>query len=514
MKKTISIFLTALLCCAMAFSVTFTASAKFNQEAKPKVGDTVAVLHTNYGDIAMSFFPKYAPKGVENFQTLAKEKKYNNSIFHRVIKKFMIQGGDYTNGDGTGGESCWGKEFENECVDELKNIRGAVAYANSGPDTNGSQFFINLVKNAHLDGNYTVFGQVFAGMDVVDLISNCEVTVNSGGESSSPINDVKLESVEITKYTKNMENSLKSATDPYEGVKSTTTATEATEATETTTVASTDSTTANNEDSDEPFNFIPIIVTVGVLAIIFACFAIPYGIQDKKKKKAKAEAKAAMKADPDYKKKKSKKKDRGHSSHDSHESHSSNRRDNSKSDNRKAEKSSKRSDKSKSHSEKKKHTGLKTFIVIIIILGALCGGVYAYFGHIPTKEDIQSLLPVSDSAEPTSSNSIHETLVAITVSGDTVTYNGEVLSSVDELNNRLSKETDPTISLINNDANASTYNKVVEIVNNYGGNFETMDEDNTNPSINTEENSTEENTTESVAESTTEPTSESTSSAE
>lgn len=211
------------------------------------------------------------------------------------------------------------------------------------------------------------------------------------------------------------------------------------------------------------------------------------------------------------KKKKSKKKDRGHSSH---ESHSSNRRDNSKSDNRKAEKSSKRSDKNKGHSEKKKHTGLKTFVVIIIILGALCGGVYAYFGHIPTKEDIQSILPVSDSTEPTSSNSIHETLVAITVSGDTVTYNGEVLSSVDELNNRLSKETDPTISLINNDANASTYNKVVEIVNNYGGNFETMDEDNTNPSINTEENSTEENTTESVAESTTEPTSESTSSAE
>lgn len=214
------------------------------------------------------------------------------------------------------------------------------------------------------------------------------------------------------------------------------------------------------------------------------------------------------------KKKKSKKKDRGHSSHNSHENHSSNRRDNSKSSDRKAEKSSKRNDKNKGHSEKKKHTGLKTFIVIIIILGALCGGVYAYFGHIPTKEDIQSLLPMSDSAEPTSSASIHETLVAITVSGDTVTYNGEVLSSVDELNDRLSKETDPTISLINNDANASTYNKVVEIVNNYGGNFETMDEDNTNPSINTEENFTEENTTESVAESTTEPTSESTSSAE
>ena len=96
------------------------------------------------------------------------------------------------------------------------------------------------------------------------------------------------------------------------------------------------------------------------------------------------------------KKKKSKKKDRGHSSHDSHESHNSNRRDNSKSDNRKAEKSSKRSDKNNGRSEKKKHTGLKTFVVIIIILGALCGGVYAYFGHIPTKEDIQSILPISN----------------------------------------------------------------------------------------------------------------------
>lgn len=300
MKKTVSILLTLLLCCSMAFSVTFTASAKFNQEAGPKSGDTVAIMHTNYGDIALSFFPDYAPKGVENFQTLAKDNKYDNTIFHRVIKDFMIQGGDYTNSDGTGGESCWGKEFENECVDELSHIRGSVAYANAGADTNGSQFFINSVDNSsNLDGNYTVFGQVFAGMEVVDLISDCEVTYNTSGESSSPVNEVKLESVEVTKYEKGMEDDLKSATNPYEGMETTTTVAQ----TEETTAVS----TTENSD-DEPFNFIPIIVTVGILAVIFACFAIPYGIQDRKRKKAKAEAKAAQKANPDYKKKKSKKK--------------------------------------------------------------------------------------------------------------------------------------------------------------------------------------------------------------
>lgn len=305
MKKTLSIFLTTLLCCAMAFSVTFTTSAKttkFNQEAGPKAGDTVAIMHTNYGDIALSFFPDYAPKGVENFQTLAKEKKYDNTIFHRVIQNFMIQGGDYTNSDGTGGESCWGTEFENECVDELSHIRGSVAYANAGADTNGSQFFINSVDNSsNLDGDYTVFGQVFAGMEVVDLISACDVTYNTSGENSSPVNEVKLESVEVTKYEKGMEDDLKSATNPYEGMETTTVA----ETEETTTISTTETTESSD---DEPFNFIPIIVTVGILAVIFACFAIPYGIQDRKRKKAKAEAKAAQKANPDYKKKKSKKK--------------------------------------------------------------------------------------------------------------------------------------------------------------------------------------------------------------
>ena len=303
MKKIISVLLVTMLCSAMALSTVITTSAAFNQEAKPKKGDTVAVLHTNYGDIAISFFPKYAPKGVENFQTLAKDGKYNNTIFHRIIKDFMIQGGDFTNSDGTGGESCWGKPFENECVDELSNIRGSVAYANSGADTNGSQFYINSVDNsASLDNGYTVFGQVFAGMDVVDLISDCEKTIGNDGNQSSPINTVELKSVDIEKYTTGMEDDLTTATDPYEGKKST--------SAESTTSADNGSKDATPEykSDDEPFNFIPIIVTVGVLAVIFACFAIPYAVQDRKKKKAKAEAKAKMKAHPDYKKKKSTKK--------------------------------------------------------------------------------------------------------------------------------------------------------------------------------------------------------------
>lgn len=299
MKKFLSILFAAALCVsAMMFTVVSAETA--NQKADPQKGDTVAVLHTNYGDIAMSFFADAAPKGVENFITLAKDGKYDNTIFHRVVEDFMIQGGDYTNSDGTGGESCWGEDFELECVDYLSNIRGSVAYANRGENTNSSQFYINSKDNSSaLDGSYTVFGQVFSGMEVVDLISACEKSLSSSGELSVPVNQVKLESVEITKYSSGLTDSLAAATDPYEGVK----ATDGTDA-----PAEKADSSAGGSDDDEPFNFIPIIVAVGVIAVIFASFAIPYGISDRKKKKARAEAKARMKSAPDYKKKKSKKK--------------------------------------------------------------------------------------------------------------------------------------------------------------------------------------------------------------
>lgn len=109
----------------------------------PEAGEEVAILHTSMGDISLRFFPEAAPKTVENFLTHAKEGYYDGLTFHRVISDFMIQGGD-PNGDGTGGESIYdGEAFEDEFSNKLFNIRGSVAMANSGADTNGSQFFIN-----------------------------------------------------------------------------------------------------------------------------------------------------------------------------------------------------------------------------------------------------------------------------------------------------------------------------------------------------------------------------------
>ncbi len=110
---------------------------------KPSKGDTVAIMHTTMGDISIRLFDKYAPNTVDNFVSLAKEGKYDGVIFHRVIKDFMIQGGDYENADGTGGKSAEGGAFEDEFCDKLLNIRGSLSMANSGKDTNGSQFFIN-----------------------------------------------------------------------------------------------------------------------------------------------------------------------------------------------------------------------------------------------------------------------------------------------------------------------------------------------------------------------------------
>ena len=109
----------------------------------PEEGDTVAIMHTNMGDISIRLFPEGAPKTVENFTTLAKQGKYNGVTFHRVIKDFMIQGGDFEKGDGTGGYSIWGEKFADEFNEKLMNLRGSLAMANAGPGTNGSQFFIN-----------------------------------------------------------------------------------------------------------------------------------------------------------------------------------------------------------------------------------------------------------------------------------------------------------------------------------------------------------------------------------
>jgi peptidyl-prolyl cis-trans isomerase B (cyclophilin B) len=125
-----------------------------------------ATMHTNHGTIALELFDDEAPKTVENFRKLAGDGYYDGVIFHRIIRDFMIQGGDPT-GTGTGGP---GYTFEDE-INEHKIVRGALAMANAGPNTNGSQFFIVTTAEAPwLDGKHTVFGRVVEGMDTVDAI--------------------------------------------------------------------------------------------------------------------------------------------------------------------------------------------------------------------------------------------------------------------------------------------------------------------------------------------------------
>ncbi|TID19773.1 hypothetical protein E2P81_ATG06941 [Venturia nashicola] len=128
------------------------------------------VLHTSLGDITIALYSEQTPKTCKNFATLAATHKYDNVIFHRIIPGFMIQGGDPT-GSGMGGTSIYGGKFEDEIVASLKHTdKGTLSMANSGPGTNGSQFFITLGPTPHLDGKHTVFGHVADGMDVVDKL--------------------------------------------------------------------------------------------------------------------------------------------------------------------------------------------------------------------------------------------------------------------------------------------------------------------------------------------------------
>ena len=191
-------------------------------QLKPlEAGDTLATIKTNMGEIKIKLFPAEAPKTVENFTTHAKNGYYDGLIFHRVIKDFMIQGGDPT-GTGMGGESVWGHSFEDEFDVKLHNIKGALSMANAGPNTNGSQFFIVQADNVPgnmleqmkempesfpedivkayeekggtpwLDFRHTVFGQVVEGIDVVDNIANVEV-----GTADKPLDDVIIETITV-----------------------------------------------------------------------------------------------------------------------------------------------------------------------------------------------------------------------------------------------------------------------------------------------------------------------------
>ena len=190
-----------------------------------KENESVVELTTTAGVITVKLFPEIAPKAVENFVTHAKDGYYDGTPFHRVIEGFMIQGGD-PEGTGMGGESIWGEGFEVEISNQLYHIRGALSMARAQAlDSQGSQFFIvqgtedqsdgmaiqftperiiEAYKNGgakSLDGNYTVFGQVIEGMDVVDKIAQAEVTSN-GSEVSTPVDPVTIESTKVLQEAK------------------------------------------------------------------------------------------------------------------------------------------------------------------------------------------------------------------------------------------------------------------------------------------------------------------------
>ena len=151
-----------------------------------------AIIHTNQGDITLELYPKIAPLAVKNFIALAKKGYYNGTIFHRVIKGFMIQGGDPT-GTGMGGKSIYGKEFKNEYAPNVTfDHSGILAMANKGPNTNGSQFFITVAPTPWLNGGYTIFGSVVDGYQTVLKINSVKT-----GAMDKPLKKQVIKSIEI-----------------------------------------------------------------------------------------------------------------------------------------------------------------------------------------------------------------------------------------------------------------------------------------------------------------------------
>ena len=157
-------------------------------------------METDKGTIELEFFEKDAPKAVENFRLLAEHGYYDGLTFHRIVKGFMIQGGD-PSGDGTGGESAWGGTFPDEIQPDSALYRrgyrrGIVAMANSGPNTNGSQFFI-MHQDYQLPPNYVIFGSVVRGLEVVDALATTETTMGGDGAMSKPLAPLRIQKVTI-----------------------------------------------------------------------------------------------------------------------------------------------------------------------------------------------------------------------------------------------------------------------------------------------------------------------------
>ncbi len=175
------------------------------QDKYPAKGDTIAIIMTTAGEMRFKLFPDLIPEGVKNFTELAKAGKYNGAPFHRVIKDFMIQGGDFTKKDGTGGHSYKGLNttIGDQYHPELRHIRGALSYAKTNqPFSIGAQFFIvHPEKGAHFldhpkDGGpaegYTVFGQLYQGFEILDKIATTKT-----GPGDKPLQPVLIEDITI-----------------------------------------------------------------------------------------------------------------------------------------------------------------------------------------------------------------------------------------------------------------------------------------------------------------------------
>ena len=156
--------------------------------------EPIVTMKTSHGDITLRLYPESAPKACENFLGLIEQGFYDGLVFHRVEEDFVIQGGD-PDASGYGGKSIWGKAFENEIDPTLAFDRpGVLAMANRGKDTNTSQFFITLTPAPWLDGRFTIFGEVVAGLDVVRTISELDVNI----ATYRPIKDAVIESMSVT----------------------------------------------------------------------------------------------------------------------------------------------------------------------------------------------------------------------------------------------------------------------------------------------------------------------------